>query len=225
MVASAIDQPAARANEADATYEQLRRQTAQATSGLSKERDRLHRLRRDMEALRARQREAVREREQRERNAAAAAEQARQLRMRRDERRSAIPALEDELRATLARRDESLRSVSEAGSRVASIEGERKALQALREQHERSLQRLSGQINERKVRARNHEQDGAAIEERLAKLAGGVAKINVGAATESEMKEKKARVEDALHATRAAVEEGVVPVSYTHLTLPTIYSV
>src|SRR5439155_23153408 len=47
--------------------------------------------------------------------------------------------------------------------------------------------------------------------ERLAKLAGGVAVINVGAATETEMKEKKARVEDALHATRAAVEEGIVP--------------
>ena len=49
------------------------------------------------------------------------------------------------------------------------------------------------------------------LQERLAKLAGGVAVINVGAATESEMKEKKARVEDALHATRAAVEEGIVP--------------
>ncbi len=45
----------------------------------------------------------------------------------------------------------------------------------------------------------------------MAKLAGGVAKVNVGAATESEMKEKKARVEDALHATRAAVEEGILP--------------
>ncbi|MBU09292.1 MAG: hypothetical protein CME13_15160 [Gemmatimonadetes bacterium] len=49
------------------------------------------------------------------------------------------------------------------------------------------------------------------MQERLAKLAGGVAVINVGAATETEMKEKKARVEDALHATRAAVEEGIVP--------------
>jgi chaperonin GroEL len=52
--------------------------------------------------------------------------------------------------------------------------------------------------------------DGEKLQERLAKLAGGVAVINVGAATESEMKEKKARVEDALHAARAAVEEGVV---------------
>ncbi len=53
--------------------------------------------------------------------------------------------------------------------------------------------------------------DTEKLQERLAKLAGGVAQINVGAATEVEMKEKKARVEDALHATRAAVEEGIVP--------------
>jgi chaperonin GroEL len=53
--------------------------------------------------------------------------------------------------------------------------------------------------------------DREKLQERLAKLAGGVAVINVGAATEAEMKEKKARVEDALHATRAAVEEGIIP--------------
>ena len=53
--------------------------------------------------------------------------------------------------------------------------------------------------------------DREKLQERLAKLAGGVAQINVGAATESEMKEKKARIEDALHATRAAVEEGILP--------------
>ena len=53
--------------------------------------------------------------------------------------------------------------------------------------------------------------DREKLQERLAKLAGGVAVIHVGATTESEMKEKKARVEDALHATRAAVEEGIVP--------------
>src|SRR5213076_2377308 len=53
--------------------------------------------------------------------------------------------------------------------------------------------------------------DKEKLQERLAKLVGGVAVINVGAATETEMKEKKARVEDALNATRAAVEEGIVP--------------
>jgi len=55
------------------------------------------------------------------------------------------------------------------------------------------------------------EYDGEKLQERLAKLSGGVAQINVGAATESEMKEKKARVEDAMHACRAAVEEGILP--------------
>ena len=63
----------------------------------------------------------------------------------------------------------------------------------------------------REIKDTKSDYDREKLEERLAKLAGGVAKINVGAATESEMKEKKARVEDALHATRAAVEEGVVP--------------
>ena len=62
----------------------------------------------------------------------------------------------------------------------------------------------------RQIEETTSDYDREKLQERLAKLAGGVAVINVGAATESEMKEKKARVEDALHATRAAVEEGVV---------------
>ena len=67
-----------------------------------------------------------------------------------------------------------------------------------------------GQIR-RQIDETTSDYDREKLQERLAKLAGGVAVINVGAATETEMKEKKARVEDALHATRAAVEEGVVP--------------
>ena len=63
----------------------------------------------------------------------------------------------------------------------------------------------------REIENATSDYDREKLEERLAKLSGGVAKINVGAATESEMKEKKARVEDALHATRAAVEEGILP--------------
>ncbi|GAA5505680.1 chaperonin GroEL [Novipirellula caenicola] len=63
----------------------------------------------------------------------------------------------------------------------------------------------------REIELSTSDYDKEKLEERLAKLAGGVAKVNVGAATESEMKEKKARVEDALHATRAAVEEGILP--------------
>jgi chaperonin GroEL len=68
------------------------------------------------------------------------------------------------------------------------------------------IKELRGQIDKS-----TSDYDKEKLQERLAKLAGGVAVINVGAATESEMKEKKARVEDALHATRAAVEEGIVP--------------
>ncbi len=63
----------------------------------------------------------------------------------------------------------------------------------------------------RQIEETTSDYDREKLQERLAKLAGGVAVINVGASTETEMKEKKARVEDALHATRAAVEEGIVP--------------
>ncbi len=72
---------------------------------------------------------------------------------------------------------------------------------------------IQGRINEIKaaIEKATSDYDREKLQERLAKLSGGVAIINVGAATETEMKEKKARVEDALHATRAAVEEGIVP--------------
>jgi len=77
--------------------------------------------------------------------------------------------------------------------------GERSAIEA-------RIKQLRAQIEET-----TSDYDREKLQERLAKLVGGVAVINVGAATETEMKEKKARVEDALHATRAAVEEGIVP--------------
>ena len=72
---------------------------------------------------------------------------------------------------------------------------------------------IQGRVNQirRQIEETTSDYDREKLQERLAKLAGGVAVINVGATTETEMKEKKARVEDALHATRAAVEEGIVP--------------
>jgi chaperonin GroEL len=74
-------------------------------------------------------------------------------------------------------------------------------------------QAINGRIAQikKQIEASDSDYDKEKLQERLAKLAGGVAVINVGAATETEMKEKKARVEDALHATRAAVQEGIVP--------------
>ena len=72
---------------------------------------------------------------------------------------------------------------------------------------------ILGRVNQirKQIEETSSDYDREKLQERLAKLAGGVAVINIGAATETEMKEKKARVEDALHATRAAVEEGIVP--------------
>ena len=72
---------------------------------------------------------------------------------------------------------------------------------------------IKGRIEQLKhqIDATSSDYDREKLQERLAKLAGGVAQVNVGAATEVEMKEKKARVEDALHACRAAVEEGILP--------------
>jgi chaperonin GroEL len=74
-------------------------------------------------------------------------------------------------------------------------------------------EKIEGRIQEinAAIEKSTSDYDREKLEERKAKLAGGVAVINVGAATETEMKERKARVEDALHATRAAVEEGIVP--------------
>src|SRR5439155_4653866 len=73
--------------------------------------------------------------------------------------------------------------------------------------------KIQGRIKEIKaaIDKTTSDYDKEKLQERLAKLAGGVAVVQVGAATETEMKDKKARVEDALHATRAAVEEGIVP--------------
>ena len=78
---------------------------------------------------------------------------------------------------------------------------------------EGSSEDITGRVNQirKQIEDTSSDYDREKLQERLAKLAGGVAVINVGAATETEMKEKKDRVDDALHATRAAVEEGIVP--------------
>jgi chaperonin GroEL len=100
--------------------------------------------------------------------------------------------LEDLGRAKKITIDKDNTTIVEGAGKQADIEGRVKTLRA--------------QIEET-----TSDYDREKLQERLAKLAGGVAVIKVGAATETEMKEKKARVEDALHATRAAVEEGIVP--------------
>jgi len=101
--------------------------------------------------------------------------------------------LEDLGRAKKITIDKDNTTIVEGAGKQSDIEGRVKTLRA--------------QIEET-----SSDYDREKLQERLAKLVGGVAVIKVGAATETEMKEKKARVEDAMHATRAAVEEGIVPV-------------
>ena len=105
-----------------------------------------------------------------------------------------------------------LENAQAGGSRPRQADRDRQG-----EHHDRRGRRQEGrhpgriaQIK-REIEDTTSDYDREKLQERLAKLAGGVAVIHVGAATETEMKEKKARVEDALHATRAAVEEGIVP--------------
>jgi chaperonin GroEL len=90
-------------------------------------------------------------------------------------------------------------SIDKDNTTIIEGAGESKAIRGRIEQIRRQIEETTSDYDREK------------LQERLAKLAGGVAVINVGASTETEMKEKKARVEDALHATRAAVEEGIIP--------------
>ncbi|MCD6539534.1 MAG: chaperonin GroEL [Candidatus Omnitrophica bacterium] len=100
--------------------------------------------------------------------------------------------LDDLGRAKRVRVDKENTTIIEGAGKTADIQGR--------------IKQIKKQIEET-----DSDYDREKLQERLAKLAGGVAVINVGAATETEMKERKARVEDALHATRAAVEEGIIP--------------
>jgi chromosome segregation protein len=166
-----IEQLASRSKAADHNYDQLRRTADSARFELERERERLHRHRRDVDAVRSKQADIERERDARERQIAQSQLAAEQLNARRDERRTAMTALEDDLRQATERREAALRQVSEASGRLATIDGERRTLQAMRDQHDKAVERLAGQVSARKLQARNLELEASAIAERLAKFA------------------------------------------------------
>ncbi len=168
---TSIDQLTARAREAEQSYDDLRRAADAARFELERERERLHRHRRDMDAVRSKQADIEREREGREKQITQSQLAAQQLEARRDERRTQMTALEDELREATERRESALRQVSEASAKLATIEGERRTLQAMREQHDKAIERLTNQISARRLQARNLELEASVIDERLAKLA------------------------------------------------------
>lgn len=167
---AAIDQVSTRSRDAEDEYELHRRALEGARFDLDRERERLLRLRRDMDAILSKRADIERERSSRETQIAQAQQTALQLQQRRDERRATMAALEEDLRLATDRREAALRSVTEASGRLASAEGERRSLTALREQHEKSIERLDSQIQARRLQGRNLELEASVIDERLGKL-------------------------------------------------------
>ncbi|MCC7363448.1 MAG: chromosome segregation protein SMC [Dehalococcoidia bacterium] len=167
----AIDRLAAQAREADTAYENLRRQAERARGDLRKERDRLHKLRRDMAAVYGRRADIEREKATREAVIAQASEAAGELVARRVERQAALEALEGELATATAKRETALKAVSDASARQAAVEGERNALRAMHDQHEKAIERLTSQVAAKKLQARNLELEASVIDERLGKHA------------------------------------------------------
>ncbi|MGE5597711.1 MAG: chromosome segregation protein SMC, partial [Hyphomicrobiales bacterium] len=167
----AVERLAAQAKEADHAYEQLRRRTERARYELERERDKLHRLRRDMDGVYSRQATARREQAEKRAFIERAREEAATVEARRTERMAALAELEQELADSTAKRDAALKAVSDASARLAAVDGERKALAAMREQHEKALERLQSQIAAKRLQARNLELEASVIDERLGKHA------------------------------------------------------
>ncbi len=193
---AAIEHVAQRSHEAEAEYEMSRRALEGARFDLERERERLHRLRRDMDAVYSKNADIHRERASRAAQITQATLVAEQLQQRRDERRAAMEALEEDLLLSTQRREAALRAVSEASARLASVEGERRTLTALREQHEKSIERLDTQIQAKRLQARNLELEGSVIDERLGKLARELETIR---AEQSRYAEDAAPDRDELH--------------------------
>jgi chromosome segregation ATPase len=168
---SAIEHVARRSHQAEADYEMARRALEAARYDVERERERLHRLRREMDAVYSKRGDIERERVTREEQIAQALAAGADLQQRRDERRAAMEALTADLQLATERREAALRSVSEASARLASVEGERRTLAALREQHEKTIERLDSQIQAKRLQGRNLELEASVINERLGKLA------------------------------------------------------
>ncbi|HXU22784.1 MAG TPA: hypothetical protein VN697_02020, partial [Tepidiformaceae bacterium] len=195
-----IEHLAGRAHDAEAAYDALRHAVERARFELERERDKLHRLRRDIDGVRSKKADIIREQDQRARQIAQAKLAAEQLELRSNERRAEMAEMEDVLRAATERRDAALKLVSEASARQAIIEGERRTLIALREQHEKSIERMANQIAAKRLQARNLELDASVIDERLARLGD---ELDAVRADQSRYAEDAAPDRDELHRLEA----------------------
>jgi chromosome segregation protein len=166
-----VETLAVESRELESSHESLRRALEVTRFDLERERERLHRLRRELDGVRGKRSSIERERIEREQMIARSAETIASLTERGGTRSTSLVEVENELRMASDRREASLRSVSEASARLAAVEGEKKALQAMREQHERAIERLAGQVSARRMQARQLELEASVIDERLGKLA------------------------------------------------------
>lgn len=166
----AIEQLVAAVREADDRYDRLRRSGDDSRIALERERERLHRLRRDMDSLDSKIADIARESEASSSAIDTAQEAMLSATNRRTEREEALDSVEAALAEATERREAALKALSDASGRYASIEGERKAMEMLREQHERAVERINAQLNARRLQARNLELEANVIEERIGKL-------------------------------------------------------
>ena len=158
------------AGESEGAYEALRRELEVARNDLDRERDRLHRLRRDMDAVLGEQAANRTERENCLRTAAEASAELRTIDEGQNTGVAELARIEQELEESSKRRDAALEAVAETSGRLAAVDGERKSLEFMRAQHEKSIERLASQLSERSLRARNLELEAGVINERIAKL-------------------------------------------------------
>jgi len=165
----AIDRLSAQARQADQAYETLRRDVERARWQLERERDKLHKLRRETDGIDSRRAAIEREVQGKQEAIAQAERAAGEAAQAAEARKAELEALQQEFADASAKRDAALQAVSDASARLASVEGERKALQAMREQHEKAMERLQSQIAAKKLQVRNLELEAGVIDERLAK--------------------------------------------------------
>ncbi len=164
----AIEQLQEQVQASEIAYDAVRREVEDARSGLEREGDRLHRLRREMDAARDGEARLAREQASREDALASFGAAAAEIDSRRVGRAAAIAGAETVLRECARHRESALTAVSEASARVAAIEGERRTLAAVREQHTRAVERLAGQLAARREQARHLELEAETISSRLA---------------------------------------------------------
>ncbi|GAB4325953.1 MAG: chromosome segregation protein SMC [Dehalococcoidia bacterium] len=166
-----IEQLSRRAGETEGAYDALRRELEGVRADVDRERERLHRLRRELSAIHAKLADIDRERAESQRTMEQSRQIAERIDGRRAEQQEQVAAAEMALAEATRRREAALQAVSEASGRLASIEGERKTLELMREQHERALERIGSQISAKRLKARNLELEAAVIDERIEKYA------------------------------------------------------